>query len=428
YPKALEYYTRALALLEAIGERLEIANITVNIGNVYASISDYPKALEYYSHGLALHEELGNCVGIANATGNIGLVYYSLLDYPKALEYSIRALALHEEIGNRAGVANITGNIGSLYLSLLDYPKALEHYARAIALHEELGIRSGVASAISGLGNVHRKLLEYPKALEHYTRALALQEEIGDRLSAAGIIGNLGSLYSQQAFTEYNPAKAEELLCQAIALGEELGTKGYDAHKSLSELYEQEGRFEEAVTHFKKFQELYQEVQSEEAKKKAIQVEQQRQIAEMEKRTAAERADAEATKRVLHNILPPTIAQRVVRGEEHIAESFESVTVLFADIVGFTVLSQRITPQELVTGLDLLFSQFDELAEKYGLEKIKTIGDAYMAVAGLPESREDHAESAARMAMELVEVVAGFSGLGDGVRLQVRIGLHSGEV
>ncbi|KXK57377.1 MAG: adenylate cyclase [Chlorobi bacterium OLB7] len=148
----------------------------------------------------------------------------------------------------------------------------------------------------------------------------------------------------------------------------------------------------------------------------------------MEKRTAAERADAEATKRVLHNILPPTIAERVVRGEEHIAESFESVTVLFADIVGFTVLSQRITPQELVTGLDLLFSQFDELAEKYGLEKIKTIGDAYMAVSGLPESREDHAESAARMAIELVEVVAGFDGLGDGIQLQVRIGLHSGEV
>ncbi|MCE7936074.1 MAG: adenylate/guanylate cyclase domain-containing protein, partial [Chlorobi bacterium CHB2] len=120
--------------------------------------------------------------------------------------------------------------------------------------------------------------------------------------------------------------------------------------------------------------------------------------------------------------------QRVVRGEEHIAESFESVTVLFADIVGFTVLSQGVTPQELVTGLDVLFSQFDELAEKYGLEKIKTIGDAYMAVAGLPESREDHAESAARMAIELVEVVAGFRGLGDGVRLQVRIGLHSGEV
>ena len=317
-----------------------------------------------------------------------------------------------------------------MYQLLGEYGKSLEYSTRAMALLEELGLRSGVASVTGNIGIVYKNLGEHGKSLEYYTRAITLHEELGERSRVAIVTASIGALYAQKKFTDYNPTKAEELLQQAITLDQELGAKQnlYESHQILANLYSQENRWEEAFQQFKKYHELYQEVQSEEAQKKAAQVEQQRQIAEMEKRTAAERADAEATKRVLHNILPPTIAQRVVRGEERIAESFESVTVLFADIVGFTVLSQHISATELVSGLDLLFSQFDELAEKHGLEKIKTIGDAYMAVSGLPEPREDHAESAAKMAMEMVEVVKEFAGLGGGSHLQVRIGLHTGEV
>ncbi len=430
YNRSLEYFTRALALFEELGDRAGVANVTTNIGIVYVAVSDYNCALEYYTCGLALHEELCQHSGVANTTNNIGIVYESLSDYNRALEHYTRALALFEELGNRSGVANTTNNIGGVYESLLDYNRALEYYTRALAFFEELGKHDGVARVTGHIGNVYINLLDYNRALEYYTHALALHEELGMRSNVALVTGNIGMLYANKQFTDYNPTKAEELLTQAIALNEELGTKQklYSAYQFLANLYSQEGRWEEAFQQFKKYHELYQEVQSEEARKKALQVEQQRQIAEMEKRTAAERADAEATKRVLHNILPPTIAQRVVSGEERIAESFESVTVLFADIVGFTVLSQHISATELVSGLDLLFSQFDELAEKHGLEKIKTIGDAYMAVSGLPEAREDHAESAAKMAMEMVEVVKEFAGLGGGSHLQVRIGLHTGEV
>ena len=430
YSQALEHYHRAIAVHEELGERSDIARVTGNIGNVHAELGNYPKALECFTKALRIYDELGERSGSVSIATSIGGVYLDLANYSQALEYFTKAYEEYEKLGKRSGVARAMVNIGSVYGELGNCSQALEYFTKTLGIYEELGDRSGVALVTANIGTVYVDLSEYPKALKYLTRALAMHEELGERSGVADATGSIGSLYAQKAFAEYNPTKAEELLQQAIALNEELGIKQnlYKCQQSLAELYEQEGRFEEALTYFKKFHEVQEEVQSEEAKKKAIQVEQQRQIAEMEKRTAAERADAEATKRVLHNILPPTIAQRVVRGEEHIAESFESVTVLFADIVGFTVISQRITPQELVTGLDLLFSQFDELAEKYGLEKIKTIGDAYMAVSGLPESREDHAESAARMAIELVEVVAGFNGLGDGVRLQVRIGLHSGEV
>jgi class 3 adenylate cyclase len=118
------------------------------------------------------------------------------------------------------------------------------------------------------------------------------------------------------------------------------------------------------------------------------------------------------------------VADRLKQSPEVIAERFEAVTVLFADIVGFTTLSAQVSPEELVRLLNDIFSCFDGLADKYGLEKIKTIGDAYMAVAGLPMPRPDHAAAAADMALEMQREIAT---LAEG-QLQARIGMHTGPV
>ena len=137
--------------------------------------------------------------------------------------------------------------------------------------------------------------------------------------------------------------------------------------------------------------------------------------------------EQDKVERLLHNILPEEIANRLKESNEAIADGFESVTVLFADIVGFTPLSEELTPKELVTLLDTIFSEFDVLAEKYGVEKIKTIGDAYMVAAGIPQPRPDHAEAAASMGLEMREAIARISKTYQG-DLQIRIGLHSGPV
>jgi class 3 adenylate cyclase len=134
--------------------------------------------------------------------------------------------------------------------------------------------------------------------------------------------------------------------------------------------------------------------------------------------------EQEKSERLLLNILPRPVADQLKQSPEAIAERFEAVTVLFADIAGFTPLSAQILPETLVNMLNEIFSMFDQLAEKYGLEKIKTIGDAYMAVAGLPMPRPDHAEAAADMALAMQREI---SSLADG-QLKVRIGLHTGPV
>jgi class 3 adenylate cyclase len=137
-----------------------------------------------------------------------------------------------------------------------------------------------------------------------------------------------------------------------------------------------------------------------------------------------ERARAEA---LLLNILPEPIAARLKRSGESIAEHSGGVTVLFADIAGFTPLSASKTPQELVDLLNRVFTEFDHLADQHGLEKIKTIGDAYMAVAGLPQPQADHAARAARMALAMHEAIARVA-RESGEALVLRIGLHSGPV
>jgi len=135
----------------------------------------------------------------------------------------------------------------------------------------------------------------------------------------------------------------------------------------------------------------------------------------------------EQSERLLLNILPKEIAQRLKHDEHTIADSFEEATVLFADIVGFTQLSSHISPKDLVEKLNEIFSTFDRLSQKHGLEKIKTIGDAYMVVGGLPTPNENHANAIAEMALDMQQEIHRFQG-NDGEQLHIRIGINSGPV
>lgn len=137
--------------------------------------------------------------------------------------------------------------------------------------------------------------------------------------------------------------------------------------------------------------------------------------------------EQEKAERLLLNILPKTIAARLKQGERTIAERYSHVTVLFADVVDFITLASRIDPEDLVSLLNDLFSRFDQLADRYGLEKIKTIGDSYLIVGGLPEPRSDHAEAMAAMALEMLDAVQEFNAK-RGSSLALRIGLNSGPV
>ncbi len=150
-------------------------------------------------------------------------------------------------------------------------------------------------------------------------------------------------------------------------------------------------------------------------------------ITERKRAEDALQAEQEKSEQLLLNVLPHSIAQELKQSPGAIAYRFEEATVLFADIVDFTGISARVPPTELVDLLNKIFSQFDQLAERYGLEKIKTIGDAYMVVGGLPDPNPNHTRAIADMALEMQQVISNFR-REDGTAFALRIGIDTGPV
>ena len=142
---------------------------------------------------------------------------------------------------------------------------------------------------------------------------------------------------------------------------------------------------------------------------------------------AALRVEQERAESLLLNILPGSIAERLKANPQTIADSFTAASVLFADVVDFTPRSERLPPAEVVGMLDRLFSHFDTLAERYALEKIKTIGDCYMVASGVPTSRPDHARALALLALDMVDATRPGGAVGD-LRFELRVGINSGPV
>ncbi len=137
--------------------------------------------------------------------------------------------------------------------------------------------------------------------------------------------------------------------------------------------------------------------------------------------------EREKSERLLLNILPSAIAGRLKGGEKSIANGHEIVSVMFADLCGFTALSRKTTPADLVSMLNGIFTAFDLIVEKHGVEKIKTIGDCYMLVGGIPLHRGDHAAAVAECALEMLDALAALN-RETGTELQMRVGIHTGPV
>jgi len=193
-------------------------------------------------------------------------------------------------------------------------------------------------------------------------------------------------------------------------------------------------RFEEVVarveTHLA-LKRLQKKIQEEISVRNAIEKELRILKSDLEQRVLQRTLELDAehkrSEQLLFNVLPQSVVERLKFSTENVTDNFKDVTVLFADIVNFTKISANSTSDELARMLHNIFSAFDQLVEKHQLEKIKTIGDAYMVVGGLPVERPDHAEAAAEMALDMLEALKEMEGV-LGRKVQVRIGINSGPV
>ncbi|MBL8005380.1 MAG: tetratricopeptide repeat protein [Candidatus Kapabacteria bacterium] len=426
YPTAFQYLKESLDISNEIEYNIGIARNLGNIGIIYLNLSDYQIALEYFEKALSYYEELQDYVGIAINVGNIGNLFRHLNEYSKAIEYYQKALDINSKQRKYDGAAINLGNIGIVYYYLQNYELALEYFHKAIALKEEHGFKNKIAFNLSSIGNVYFSMEDYPKSLEYYHQALQLNTENHDKRGVGFNLKNLAFVYYclddiSQSFDFINQCwnVAKELQDQLLEM---------ECLELYSMLHEKTKDFEQAMRFFRRFVSLKDSINSQDAKQKALLFDQKRQIEEDEKSRLLKLARFQEQERIFHNILPVSIANRLIEGETTIAESYENVSIFFSDIVGFTELSSQLSPSELVVALNTIFTAFDRIGTKYGLEKIKTIGDAYMAVCGVPEQYEDHSLRTAKFALEIAEILPKLRLKERFEKLQIRIGLHCGGV
>jgi adenylate cyclase len=464
---AMEHYRNALHVLKQRGDRKGEAWVMGNLGILLTDTDDYGAALQHYHDALALHEELGSKVGMANAIHSIGTVYGSLSDYPRALEYFLRSLAICEEMGDVDGIARVLGNIGKVHQDMGDAAQAMEFFDRAQALYENMGHHAGVANILVSVGRLKQQEMDHEGALELYRRALQLHENAGKRLSIASSLGHVidmlmqlkkldearelldrqstmdldaYGLRSQHAANRATLAEhhgdlesAHSSLLEALDIATKAGRRSemVDHHLRLRDLAQKRNDFAGYVEHNTASQQIAEEIRGRVATQKLATMESERKM-------EGERREREKEKALLYGALPESVANRMLRGDDVSGDHYPSAAVLFLDIVGFTSMSDSLPADQVVQLLEEIFSALDDVVERYGVTKIKTIGDSYMAVA-FPvdhelisedqEPRTDHLVRAAKAALDMLAALHHLDAdAGNQRPLRVRIGLHCGPV
>ncbi len=434
YSSALDYLLHALDTLEGSTDLVLLAGTYCNIGVVYWEIANYASALEWYAKAHQYAEQAQHTPYLLNIRSNLANVYTNLGLHEKAIQYYTEVGAGFEAIGNRIGVIDNLANLGSSYGRVGQTEKAEQLLMEGIAIAREIVAPRSECALLVNLGNSYWRTKKYKDALECMEKSLALAITLSDQRHIALCNANIASILLDSDAGGESLTRAEEYLFKAIEINVESGKKNQlcDCYERLATLYAKLQQWEDAYRYHLLYHTLHREVVSEEASQRATNFEHQRAVENAERDRQLKVARLQEQEKLLHRVLPASIAQRIVTGEGIIADYFESVTILFADIKGFTSISADMPAFLVVRFLDSIFASFDAIMKKYGCEKIKTIGDGYMAVSGAPIAREDHAEKMVLAAFDMLQSiqvpdeVAEY--LPENESLGLRIGIHHGPV
>jgi len=467
YPQAIKSYLSAQQINEATGNKEWLATNHNNIGNVYINQGNYPEALKSYLASLKTEEALNDKIGIAGTYVNIGIVYALQGNHSEAIKNYLSSLKLFETIGAKDDMANCYNNIGMAYTAQGNYPEALKNHFAALKMREATGAKSGMASSYSNLGVVYAGQGNYPEAIKNYFAALKIFEAIGNKSGIAACYSGIGSVYT----TTNRAVEGKKWLQKALNLSLEIGAKKsvQRAYEIMAQADSVLGNYNAALENYKKYilykDSLYNEDNTKKLTQTTMQYEfDKKQMADSLQNAqvqalAAERlmkqktytamgaglvvlllgfsglvfrnnkklaAEKQKSENLLHNILPEEISAELKERGATTAKEFDAVTVLFTDFVNFTQAAEQLSPQALVQELHECFTAFDHIIERNGLEKIKTVGDAYLAVCGLPIADPGHAKKAVQAALEIRTFIE--ERKKQEHVFEIRIGIHSGSV
>tara|TARA_R110002073_G_scaffold128_5_gene1635 strand:- start:5382 stop:7211 length:1830 start_codon:yes stop_codon:yes gene_type:complete len=423
--KALESYFKAAKIAEDNGFFNKQATIKISIADAYSIMGDSKNAVNYYRNSIELlkKEKEIDSINLASAQLNLGDEYYNQKKLDSALYFFKQSGKLFKELEYEEGVAYNLGNVGLVYAEKEEFIKAEKNLNEAIRVLTKLEDYYPISVYLNAMSDVYFDKNEIKKAFEYANKSLALAKKYG---------------LKEQISDGY--LKLSDLL-----------EKGKDYKKSFS-LYKRHIQYRDSVRNVLDVQEMADIKTKFEVAKKQSEVDllneqkrTQRIIAiaisitllligmfafSLFKKNKIIAHEKERSDGLLKNILPEETAKELKEKGFVKAKKFDSVSVLFTDFKGFTKYSEKLTPEEIVKSMNFYFSKFDTIVEKYGLEKIKTIGDAYMCAGGLPFPTKDHTYKITLAALEIAEFVKETMEINSSEKanFDIRIGINTGPV
>jgi adenylate cyclase len=476
YFEALEYFQKSLSVFDSIQDYVGIGNLYNNIGVVYYDQGDDGKALENYLQSLRYAGMTKDKLRILTALNNVGGVYSEKENtWDKALNYYLQALPIAEELKDQKSVGDISVNIGTIYFRQKDDEKALSYFNKSLKAY---GSMEGSMNAHNAIGQLYLREDKYDEAIKSHNQALAISRKVGSKMSIIQSLTGLGDVYKKmekhsQAINYYKQA---EVIGVEIQANHELSpiyknlavafakTKNYGQAFHYQALYADLKDTLYNQTTYKKLSEMQFEfdIQQKEGEINLLTKDKQLQEIQLQRSRFTRNAltgglvliliiafiifrnyrakvkinkildrQKEQIEHLLLNILPSEVARELQESGHATPRNYESVSVLFTDFKGFTSIAEKLSPSELVDELNACFMSFDDIIERNGLEKIKTIGDSYMCAGGIPTPDEQHVFKIVRASLEIQEYIALHNenrrqkGL---VPWDVRVGIHVGPV
>ena len=469
YIETLNSWQESRKIFESIGDKVGVANMLNNEGAVYFNQGDDAKALDFYLRALKISEEVNDTVRIVTSLYNVGSVYANkFATHDKALMFYLRALPLCVKVKDNYSIGTITVNLGELYFLEGRDTIALEYFMQSLKAYEGT---ENIPYSLNSISKIFLKRKDFTAAIERNKEAYDISLKLDAKLDIAQSLVGLANAYYAKGETR----QAIQTFLKAEIVGKEINankelketyeglTSGYASLKDFSNAY----KYQDLLINQKEL--LYNIETDKKLGTLLFNFEMEKKQGKINLLTKDKKLQEQAIKRqklvrnsfiggfaivllfavvflrqrnritiekkrsdeLLLNILPEETAEELKLTGKAKTKSFDLVSVLFTDFKNFTQASELLSAEELVQEINFCYSEFDRIVSRHGIEKIKTIGDAYMCVGGLPVTNQTHPGDTIKAGLEMQEFIE--KNKAERIKkgqpyFELRLGIHTGPV
>ena len=426
---ALDSYFKAVEITDRNSEKNQLAIMYTAIAAVYAGMDNRKNVRQYYSDAIAIFKTEQDTFNYAVAIENLGDTYLEWSKPDSALLYFNQSGPIFEKLENKLALAYNLGNKGLAFAQQGRPTKAEENIEEAIAILEELGDYRPITTYLNYMSDIYADKEDWDGAFDYALRSLDLAKQYGLKVRISSAYLKLSELYERTGYAsaslnyyrKYIVFRDSVVNLTAVQQMADIRRNSEKAQiQAELDLTNQQKKTQKVVTIATAIA-LFLII--------LLAIALYRRNVFTKRTKAIIEKEMARSERLLVNILPEETARELKEFGKVKAKKFESVSVLFTDFEAFTAASEHVDPELLVNRLGYYFTAFDDIIEKYGLEKIKTIGDAYMCAGGLPFPTEDHANKMVKAAFEILQFVEeAKSEKETDFSFNVRIGINTGPV